>query len=114
MADSPRAADYAWTTLARVLSFGKDRELLSVNIAERGGRLYSVDRREKTWTDGDIAAFNVSACQELRLALLLAFWTGQRQGDLLALRWNSYDGSVFRLRQSKTGRRVVIPAARQV
>ncbi len=114
MVENPRAADYAWTTLARVLSFGKDRGLLSANIAERGGRLYSVDRREKTWTDGDIAAFNASACQELRLALLLALWTGQRQGDLLALRWNSYDRSVFRLRQSKTGRRVVIPAAIQV
>jgi integrase len=113
-AENPRAADYAWTTLARVLSFGKDRGLLSINVAERGGRLYSVDRREKTWTDADMSAFNGVACQELRLALLLAFWTGQRQGDLLALRWSSYDGSVFRLRQSKTGRRVVIPAASQV
>jgi len=113
-ADNPRAADYAWTTLARVLSFGKDRGLLSVNIAERGGRLYSVDRREKTWTNADIAAFNAVACQELQLALLLAFWTGQRQGDLLALPWKSYDGATFRLRQSKTGRRVVIPASNQV
>ncbi len=108
LAENPRAADYAWTTLARVLSFGKDRGLLSANIAERGGRLHNVDRREKMWTDGDIAAFNASACQELRLALLLALWTGQRQGDLLSLRWNAYDGSVFRFRQSKTGRRVVI------
>lgn len=114
IADTPRAADYAWSVLSRVLSFGKDRGLISVNIAERGGRLYSVDRREKTWTDGDIAAFNSSAGRELRLALLLALWTGQRQGDLLALRWNSYDGAVFRLRQSKTGRRVVIPAAIQL
>jgi integrase len=36
-------------------------------------------------------------------------WTGQRQGDLLALCWSQYDGNVIRLKQSKTGARVVIP-----
>jgi integrase len=40
---------------------------------------------------------------------MLALWTGQRQGDLLRLAWSSYDGKTIRLRQSKTGRRVVIP-----
>jgi integrase len=37
---------------------------------------------------------------------LLALWTGQRQGDLLRLTWKAYDGTVIRLRQSKSiGRR---------
>jgi cation transport regulator ChaC len=45
-----------------------------------------------------------------RLALILALWTGQRQGDLLRLTWSAFDGSQIRLKQSKTGRRVVIPA----
>jgi integrase len=45
----------------------------------------------------------------LRLPLMLALWTGQRQGDLLRLPWSSYDGKTIRLRQSKTGRGVVIP-----
>jgi hypothetical protein len=40
---------------------------------------------------------------------LLALWTGQRQGDLLRLPWSAYDGKMIRLRQSKGGRRVVIP-----
>jgi integrase len=43
------------------------------------------------------------------LALLLALWTGQRQGDLLRLPWSAYDGKHIRIRQSKTGMRVVIP-----
>ena len=111
MADTPRKADYAWSVLARVLSFGKDRGLLSRNIAERGGRLYRADRRESVWTDDDISALNAVAGPELRLALLLAFWTGQRKGDLLALTWAAYDGASFRIKQSKTGRRVIIPAA---
>ena len=41
--------------------------------------------------------------------MLLALWTGQRQGDLLRLSWSSYDGTHVRLKQSKTGIRVVIP-----
>jgi integrase len=43
------------------------------------------------------------------LPLLLALWTGQRQGDLLRLAWSAYNGATIRLRQSKTGARVVIP-----
>src|SRR5262249_60655061 len=41
----------------------------------------------------------------LHLALLLALWTGQRQGDLLRLTWSAYDGKHIRLRQSKSMRR---------
>jgi integrase len=41
--------------------------------------------------------------------LLLALWTGQRQGDLLRLQCSACDGTHIRLRQSKTGARVVIP-----
>jgi hypothetical protein len=44
----------------------------------------------------------------MRLPLLLAVWTGQRQGDLLRLPWTAYDGHYIRLRQSKTGARVQI------
>jgi integrase len=40
---------------------------------------------------------------------LLALWTGQRQGDLLRLSWSAYDGTHIRLKQSKTGARVVLP-----
>jgi integrase len=35
-------------------------------------------------------------------------WTGQRQGDLLALPWSAYAGTTIRLRQSKTGTAVAI------
>ena len=41
---------------------------------------------------------------QLALALMLAIWTSQRQGDLLRLPWSAYDGTHIRLQQSKTGR----------
>lgn len=109
MADTPRTADYAWTTLARVLSFAKDRGRIAVNVCERGGRLYHADRRERIWTIEDIAKFTAVAPAYMRLAMLMALWTGQRQGDLLRAQWSDYDGKKLKVRQSKTGARVVVP-----
>ena len=108
-ANTPRKADYVWTTLARILSFSKDRGLIASNPCEGGGRFYAADRTDKVWRDEDVAAFLAIAAPELALAMMLALWTGQRQGDLLRLPWSGYDGSHIRLRQSKTGRRVTIP-----
>jgi integrase len=108
-AHTPRKADYAWTTLARILSFGKDRGLIANNPCVGGGRLYLANRTERVWRDEDVAAFLSVAPPELALALMLALWTGQRQGDLLRLSWSAYDGARIRLQQSKTRRRVVIP-----
>ena len=109
-ANTPRKADYAWSTLSRILSFGKDRGLIASNPCEGGGRLYTADRTDKVWTDEDVAAFLATSAPELALSMMLALWTGQRQGDLLRLPWSAYDGSHIRLRQSKTGRRVTLPA----
>src|SRR5262245_8726981 len=103
---SRRQADYAWTVLARVLSWSKDRGKITVNPCERGGRVYRGNRVDKIWTDDDETAFLRSAPAHLHLPLLLALWTGQRQGDLLRLPWSAYDGHRIRLRQSKTGARV--------
>jgi integrase len=106
-----RQADYAWTVLARVLSWSFNRGLIAANPCERGGRLYrGGGRAEKVWTTADEAAFLERAPTHLHLPLLLALWTGQRQGDLLRLPWSAYDGTRIRLRQSKTGTRVDIKA----
>ena len=104
-----RQADYAWTVLARVLSWALDRGLIAANPCERGGRLYRGSRAEKIWSADDEAGFLERAPPHLHLPLMLGLWTGQRQGDLLRLPWSGYDGKSIRLRQSKGGRRVVIP-----
>jgi integrase len=104
-----RQADYAWTVLARILSWALNRGLVIVNPCEKGGRIYRGSRADKIWTADDETAFLKSAPAHLHLPLLLALWTGQRQGDLLRLAWSAYDGSHIRFRQSKTSARVSIP-----
>jgi integrase len=106
---SRRQADYAWVVLARILSWGLNRGLVAANPCEKAGRLYRGSRADKVWTEADEEAFLVKAPKHLHLPLLLALWTGQRQGDLLRLPWSAYDGTHVSLRQSKTGARVRIP-----
>ena len=76
----------------------------SVAVGSTTGRA-----RDKIWTDADELAFLEKAPAHLHLPLLLGLWTGQREGDLRCLPWNAYDGKHIRLRQSKTGMRVMIP-----
>ena len=106
---SVRQADYAYAVLALILAWAKDRGRITVNPCERGGRLYSGSRVDHVWSIEDEAAFLQHAPAHLHLPLLLGLWTGQRQGDLLRLTWNAYDGKDIRLRQSKTGVRVQVP-----
>ena len=106
---SRRQADYAWSVLGRILSWALDAGLVAANPCEKGGRLYRASRADKIWSDDDEVSFLVKGPAHLRLPLLLALWTGQRQGDLLRLPWSGYDGQHIRLRQSKTGIRVIIP-----
>jgi integrase len=112
MASSPRQADYAWTVLMRVISWARGRGLTTYRPPERVERLYHADRADKIWTEEHIGAFMRVAPETLQRALVLALETGQRQGDLLVLPWSAYDGMWITLRQSKTGRKVRVPATR--
>ena len=108
---SLRQADYAYGTLARVLSWAHNRGLIAKNPCAKGGKLYHGTRVHKIWDDEDVARFQRTAPSHLRLAMLLAINTGQRQGDLLRLPWSAYDGATIKLRQRKTGAYVPIPVA---
>jgi integrase len=107
---SKRQADYAWTVLARVLAWALENGLVDANPCTKGGRLYHGSRVDKVWSFEAETGFLATAPKHLHLPFLLAIWTAQRQGDLLRLPWSAYDGSYIRLRQSKTGKSVTIPA----
>jgi integrase len=106
---SQRQADYTWTVVAKIISWAKDRGKVTVNPCERGGRVYHGTRVDFIWSEEQEATFLATAAPHLHLPLLLALWTGQRQGDLLRLTWKAYNGADIRLKQSKTGEPVLIP-----
>ena len=119
----PRKADLYRSVLKRILWFGLDREMIERHPLERVEKVSDGTRRDMIWTDEDIHTFRCGvlnpesktkkdkwlktpAPEPVVRAMMLAIWTGQRQGDLLKLTWNAYDGHSIYLRQSKTGSHV--------
>lgn len=102
--DKPREADNRVTVLARILSWAAKDGPLGTNVLDSFERAYQGDRSEKIWLPEHVDAFNAVAGPEMRLALVLALHTGQRQGDLLRLAWSNYDGTHISLRQGKAKR----------
>ena len=108
---SLRQADYAYGVLSRILSWAQKRRLITENPCAKGGKLYQGSRVDKVWSDEDVQRFLRTAPSYLRLAMLLAINTGQRQGDLLRLPWSAYDGTMIKMKQRKTGAYVPIPVS---
>ncbi|MGB6805988.1 MAG: tyrosine-type recombinase/integrase [Pseudolabrys sp.] len=108
---SLRQADYAYGTLARILSWAHNRGLIAKNLCAKAGKLYHGSRASKIWHDEEVSRFLRTAPPYLQLAMLLAIYSGQRQGDLLRLPWSAYDGVTIKLRQRKAGAYVPIPVA---
>src|SRR5690606_22292359 len=97
-----------------IIAFAVDREDIPKHPLEKIKKLADSTRKDAIWSDEQIAAFKAKAPARMVLALELARWTGQRQGDLLKLTWSAYDGTHITLRQSKTGARVRVKVAQEV
>jgi integrase len=119
---SPRQADYTWSIMSAVFKHGIQYGEISTNPCALGGKLYDGSRVEVIWTSPQVGAFlHQRQYAHMHLPLLIGLWTGQREGDILRLKWSAYDGQVIRLKQRKGQRRgkkrntaaiVVIPVAK--
>lgn len=110
MAKSPRSADYAVSTLKRLLAWGKKRRRFNKeNHAEDIERLHRANKSDAIWTADDFTAFEKHASKELVWAVRLAAHTGLRQSDLIRLAWNHEEDGAFGYLTSKRGKFVTIP-----
>lgn len=110
MASKPRSADYAVSTLKRLLAWGKKRRKFNrENHAEDIERLHKADKSDAIWTADDLTAFQKHASKELAWAVLLAVHTGLRQSDLIRLAWNHESDGAFGYLTAKRGKFVTIP-----
>lgn len=104
-----READNRLSVTSAMLTWARDNGQVTQNHIAGFRRLYHSDRSEIIWFPEHVEAFMKVAPIELQRALILAIHTGQRQGDLLRLSWNNYDGQNISLRQRKTGARIETP-----
>lgn len=60
------------------------------------------------WTAEQAQIALQHAPERLRRVIILGLYTGQRRGDLCAMRWSNYDGETLRFVQQKTGAKMVL------
>jgi integrase len=65
-------------------------------------RRYEVKHAHRAWTDEALAKFAAAAPEHMRLALLLLWFSGQRGGDVVKMRWADFDGTGLSVRPEKT------------
>jgi integrase len=70
--------------------------------------------RDRLVTDEEFASMRRMSPRAVQLAMDLALRIGQRQGDILALRWSDIKGNAIHVRQSKTGKRLAILLSRDL
>lgn len=107
-AANPRKADKLLFSLSKVFSYAIADELIDKNPCTGIKRLYSGSRRESVWSVEQIAKFRTEAEPHLLLPFEIALLTCQRQGDILTMPWNRYDGTHLQFEQSKTGKRLKV------
>lgn len=112
VAATPAKANKITGTLAVLFNFAVDREYRTDNPAARIPRL-SVGEY-KRWSDRAIDYALAHFPERFRRAVVLALHTGQRPGDVVAMRWDDWDGDGIYVRQQKTGVSLWIPAHREL
>jgi len=73
-----------------------------------GLKRYSERKRTRYITDAELALLRHHATPKLRAIIDLCYYTGQRIGDLLALRWEQVTDDGILITQQKTGHRLLV------
>jgi integrase len=107
---TPQAANYLVMVLSTLMKFAVERDYRESNPCAGISRLKGGEHRR--WPEPAIAYALAHLAEGYRRAIVLALYTGQREADCLAMRWDDYDGTGVAVVQQKTGARLWIPAHR--
>jgi integrase len=111
LAAHPRQGNYRLQVLSVLMSYARRIGEVDSNPVSRH-RKFPTPPRRAVWSSDQITSFCEHARPALRTAMMLALYTGQRQADILQLRWSDIKGGTIELRQNKTGSEVAVPIAR--
>jgi integrase len=112
-ADRPAAANNLMRALSSLLAWSVPRGWRSDNPCREVRKLKGGDPYAP-WPWVAIAHFQSLGRVELWQAAALALYTGQRQSDVLDMRWRSIESGMIRVTQKKTGKELWIPIHRDL
>lgn len=110
-ADTPAAANHLLRTLRALMKHAVKLRWRPDDPTQGVPRLREAGEGAETWTEADIAAYEVRWLigTKPRLALALMLYTGQRRSDVVRMGRAQVQGGVIEVRQVKTGTRLHIP-----
>jgi integrase len=97
-------ADLCVTVVSALWQFAIEHERLPLghNPARGIFKLHKKKRITRRWSPEVIEKFEAAATPSLRLALYLLLYTGQREGDVIAMQWDHIRDNMIRIKQQKT------------
>jgi integrase len=110
-ANTPEAANNLLKVLRVLLSYAVAQDMVGSNPATAVKRYRSRGDGLHTWSESEIAQFQVRHPIGTRpgLALALLLYTAQRRGDVVRMGWQHVTGDSITVRQEKTDTPLVIP-----
>lgn len=111
-ARAPQAANQLAWVLGVLMKFAVDREWRETNPCAGIGRIKGGSHER--WPEPAIKYALAKLPEQFRRAVILALYTGQREGDCCAMRWDQYDGTAIAVVQQKTGARLWVPVHRSL
>lgn len=100
-ADRPAYANMALRIASVVFSYAVNMDLMEHNPAARLKKL-KVGSHVR-WSVDEVKAVIALNDRKISTAAALGWYTGQREGDVLSMRWRDFDGDYIAVKQQKTG-----------
>ena len=107
MADTPNMSNRTISVLRGVFDFALEQQLVDSNPCT-GIRRHSEGKRDRYITDAEFQAIIGHCSEYMRQVFEMCFLTGQRIGDVLAIRRADVTPDGIAFKQQKTGARLVV------
>jgi len=107
--DTPGKANAYTQIIGRLLNFAAAEEMIPFNPIAKKIKPLKMGAGHLPWPEKVLTEFEKSAGRTPKLAMLLALYTGQREADIVKMRWSDVQDGMIRVRQNKTGAELFIP-----
>ncbi|SNT16848.1 Site-specific recombinase XerD [[Luteovulum] sphaeroides subsp. megalophilum] len=108
-ADTVRFANYIVQVIRILMEHAIDKGWREMNPAKGVSLLKSGREAREAWPDEMVKAYRAEASGRALLIFELCLGTGQRIGDVLAMRWDEIENGGIMVKQNKTGQRLWVP-----
>ena len=113
-ANTPVAANHLLSVLKTLINWGIPREFSETNPCAHVPRLETDEQGARPWPSWAYTLIEDLASDDIRRAVLLARYTGQRQSDVLRMRPEHVEDDGLNVRQQKTGKQLWVPLHRDL